>query len=890
MFPERWLYAWQVRLRMLFDRRSAERELDEELRHHVALETEARCADGVPRFEARRQALATLGGLAAARSQVRDAWFGAAFEHVLQDVSYVLRVLRRNPGFTATTVLTLTLAISATTATFSVVDAVLLQPPRFPEPDRLVTLWETDPENGNRPTEVAPANFLDWREQARSFEHVAALQPYSVDLTGADEPEVLYGWMVTEGFFEALGATAAHGRTFLAEEYRPGSGVVVLTDAVWRRRFDRDPAIVGRSLVLDDEPRTVVGVLAPSFELRLEGGRSDRDVFLPKAIAEYETYIRNGGYWQVLARTRPNVTLTQAQAEMDAVAGRLAADYPRTNADVGARVIPLQTRQVERVRPVLLLLWGAVVFVLLIACVNVANLMLARYARREQEFAVRAAVGGGPGRLLRQLLTESVVIAALGGIGGLLATAYTLDLLVALMPTDVPRLAQIAVNERLLGFTAGLVVLSSLVFGCAPAGRVLRQDINGPLTRGQRAGDTLAQQRLRRTLVVAQVALALVLLVGAGLLTQSFVRLVTVDLGFVPENTVALQVFHYGDGGTEATPNFFRETLAGIRALPGVAAAGAVSAFPLGLADMTSESPLTLYDRPPPPPGEEPSTAVAMVTPAYFETMRIPLRAGRWFDERDDLERPTVAVVNETLARQFWPDADPITQRVAVQLSGGQAFTGTIEAEIVGVVGAVRSRGFDSPPLPELFVPHAQAPNGAMTYVVRTAGDPASSIPAIQNVVWEAAPHLTFYTVATVEQLLSDTLAARRFTTLLLGLFATAALALAGLGIYGVIAVATAQRTREIGLRIAMGAEPRDVLWLVVRAALGLAGAGIAVGLFVSLLFSQTLASLLFEVTPFDAATLAAVALLLLAVAATAAWSPARRASRVDPLVALRTE
>lgn len=890
MFLERWLYAWQVRLRMLLDRRSAERELDEELRHHVALETEARCANGVPRFEARRQALATLGGLAGARSQVRDTWFGAAFEHVLQDVSYALRVLRRNPGFTATTVLTLTLAISATTATFSVVDAVLLQPPSFPEPERLVTLWETDPENRNRPTEVAPANFLDWREQARSFEHVAALQPYSVDLTGADEPEVLYGWMVTEGFFEALGATAAHGRTFLAEEYRPGSGVVVLTDAVWRRRFDRDPAIVGRSLVLDDEPRTVVGVLAPSFELRLEGGRSDRDVFLPKAIAEYETYIRNGGYWQVLARTRPNVTVTQAQAEMDAVAGRLAADHPRTNADVGARVIPLQTRQVEGVRPVLLLLWGAVVFVLLIACVNVANLMLARYARREQEFAVRAAVGGGPGRLLRQLLTESVVIAALGGIGGLLATAYTLDLLVALMPTDVPRLAQIAVNERLLGFTAGLVVLTALVFGCAPAGRVLRQDINGPLTRGQRAGDTVAQQRLRRTLVVAQVALALVLLVGAGLLTQSFVRLVTVDLGFVPENTVALQVFHYGDGGTEATPNFFRETLASIRALPGVAAAGAVSAFPLGLADMTSESPLTLYDRPPPSPGEEPSTAVAMVTPAYFETMRIPLRAGRWFDERDDIERPAVAVINETLARQLWPDADPITQRVAVQLSGGQAFTGTIEAEIVGVVGAVRSRGFDSPPLPELFVPHAQAPNGAMTYVVRTAGDPASSIPAIQNVVWDAAPHLTFYTVATVEQLLSDTLAARRFTTLLLGLFATAALALAGLGIYGVIAVATAQRTREIGLRIAMGAEPRDVLWLVVRAALGLAGAGVAVGLLVSLLFSQTLASLLFEVTPFDAATLAAVALLLLAVAATAAWSPARRASRVDPLVALRTE
>ncbi len=822
-------------------------------------------------------------------THVRDARFGAALEHVLQDIRYVLRVLRRNPGFTATTVLTLTLAISATTATFSVVDAVLLQPPPFPDADRLVTLWETDPENGNQPAEPAPANFLDWREQTTSFEHVAALEPWSVDLTGADTPEVLYGWLVTEGFFETLGAGAAHGRTFLPDEYRPGSGVVVLTDGVWRRRFDGDPGIIGRPLVLDDEPFTVVGVLAPSFELSLEGGRSDRDLLLPKAIAEYETYIRGGGWWQVIARTRPDVTLAEAQAEMDAVAGRLADDYPRTNAGVGARVIPLQTRQVGAVRPVLLLLWGAVVFVLLIACVNVANLMLARYARREQEFAVRAAVGGGPGRLLRQLLTESVVIAALGGIGGLVSTAYALDLLVALMPADVPRLAQIGVNERVLGFTAGLVVMTALAFGCAPAVRILRQDVNGPLTRGRRAGDTPAQQRLRRTLVAAEVALALVLLVGAGLLVQSFVRLVNVDLGFAPQNTAALQVFHYGDDGNEATPNFFRETLAGIRALPGVAAAGAVSGFPLGLADLTAESPLTLPDRPPPPPGEEPSTAVAMATPAYFETMRIPLRAGRWFDARDDAEGPAVAVINETLARQHWPDGDPLTRRVSVQVSG-QAFTGTIEAEIVGVVGAVRPRGFDSPLRPELFIPHAQAPNGAMTYVVRTVGDPAASVPAIQSVVWDAAPNLAFYSVATVDALLSDTLAARRFTTLLLALFGAAALTLAGLGIYGVIAVATAQRTREIGLRIAMGAEPRNVVWLIVRGALGLAGAGVAIGLLAALLLAQTLTSLLFDVAPFDVATLATVSLLLLAVAAAAAWSPARRASRVDPLVALRTE
>ncbi len=885
----RWLYAWRVRTRALLHRDRVDRELDDELQQHVALETEARRTTGIPPAEARRQALAALGGLAATRTHVRESRFGAPLEQVLQDVRYGLRMLRRNPGFTAATVLTLTLAIGATTTVFSVVDAVLLQPPPFPHPERLVTLWETDPDNGNLPAEPAPANFLDWREQARSFEQVAAIEPYSFDFTGGGEPEVLYASLVTEGFFDALGAAAALGRTFLPEEFRPGSGVVILTDGLWRRRFGADPGIIGRPLVLDGQPYTIVGVLAPDFELGLERGRDDRDLFAPKAIAEYETFIRGGGWWHVIGRLRPEVTLAEAQAEMDAVAGRLAADYPRTNTGVGARLIPLQARQVEAVRPVLLLLWGAVVFVLLIACVNVANLMLARYARREQEFAIRAAVGGGRARLLRQLLTESAAIAALGGLGGLVLTAYSIDAIAALMPVDVPRLAQITVNGRLLGFAVGLVALTALAFGCAPAVTVLRQDVNGPLTRGRRVGATVAHQRLRRLLVTTEVALALVLLVGAGLLVQSFARLVTVDLGFVPQNAVALQVFHYGEDGREATPNFFRETLEGIRALPGVMSAGAVSSFPLGLADLTAESPLTIHDRPPPPAGEEPTTSVSVATPAYFDTMRIPLRAGRWFDERDDAERPAVAVINETLARQHWPDTDPITQRVTVQIAG-QAFTGTIEAEIVGVVGAVRPRGFDSRPRPELFVPHAQAPNGAMTYIVRTVGDPAASVPAIQDVVWAAAPLLTFYSVATVEQLLSDTLAARRFTTTLIALFGLAALTLASLGIYAVIAVATAQRTREIGLRLAMGAQPGDVVRMVVRGAVGLAGSGVVIGLLASLLVSQTLTSLLFDIAPFDVTTLAAVSLLLLLLAAVAAWFPARRAARVDPLTALRTE
>ena len=811
---------------------------------------------------------------------------GAALEQVSQDIRFGLRLLRREPGFAATTVLTLTLAIGATTTIFSVVNAVLLQPPPFPDSDRLVTLWQTDPNNGNRPAEPAPANFLDWREQATSFEQVAAIEPFSFDFTGDDEPEVFYASLVTEGFFEALGVGAAYGRTFLPEEFRPGSGVVILTHGFWQRRFGGDTGILGGSLALDGQPYTVVGVLAPDFELGLERGRGERDIYVPKAIAEYETFIRSSGWWHVIARVRPEVTLAAAQAEMDAIAARLAADYPRTNTDVGARVVPLHTQQVEAVRPALLLLWGGVALVLLIACVNVANLMLARCTRRAQEFTIRTAVGGGRGRLLRQLLTESVVIAALGGIGGVALTVYALDAIVALMPADVPRVAQIAVDGRILAFAVGLVAATAVAFGLAPALQMFRQDVAG-LLRAQRTGATVAQQRVRRLLVAAEVALALVLLVGAGLLLQSFGRLVNVDLGFAPQNTVALQVFAWDrQADDEARVNFFGETLQNIRALPGVAAAGAVSSFPLGLADITIETPLTIHDRPPPPLGEEPSTAISQVTPGYFETMRIQLRAGRRFDERDDAERPGVAVINETLARRHWPDSDPLTERLTVQV-WGQAF----DAEIVGVVGATRARGFDSRRRPEVFIPHAQgSASGEMTYVVRTAGDPAASVAAIQDAVRTVDPLQTFYSVATVDQLLSDTLAARRFTTTLLVLFALAALTLAGLGIYGVIAVATAQRTREIGLRLAMGARPLDVVRMVVAGALVLAGSGVALGAVAAVWTSRFLASLLFGSAPTDVATLAGVAALLLLVGASAAWLPARRAARVDPLVALRTE
>ena len=595
MFWERWLYAWRARLRALLDGDRADRELDDELQHHLARETEVRRANGLPPAEARRQALAALGGLASTREHVRASRCGASLEAGFRDVRHGLRLLHRHPGFAAATVLTLTVSIGATTAIFSVVDAVLLQPPAFSDPERLVTLWQTDPDDGNRPVPVGPADFLDWRDRVGSFEGVAAMDPWSLDFIGAGEPEIT-GWLVTEGFFEMLGVNAAHGRTFLPEEYLPGSGVIVLTNGLWQRRFGGEADIIGRSLVLEGEPHTVVGVLGPDFELGLERGREERDFFLPKTFSEHESSIRGPGWWRVMGRLRSEVTLAEAQAEMDAVAARLAEAHPRTNANVGARVIPLQAWQVGGVRPSLLLLQGAVLFVLLIACVNVANLMLARCTRRAPEFAVRMAVGGGRGRLRRQLLTESAVIAALGGAGGVAFAAASIEAITAFMPADVPRLGQVAVNSRLLGFAVGLVGVTTLACGMAPALHVVRQNVHD-LLRGQRTGANAVQQRLRRVLVATEVAVALVLLVGAGLLVQSFVRLVNVDLGFAPANTMALQVFHYRNDGLAATANFFRESLDGIRALPGVAGAGAVSAFPLGLADLTRESLLQLQDR-----------------------------------------------------------------------------------------------------------------------------------------------------------------------------------------------------------------------------------------------------------------------------------------------------
>ena len=856
------------------------REWEAELHHHAGS------------LATHPSATFTLGRLAIrASGAVADAlWLrqqSIADLELFQDVRYGARVLRERPAFTIFVAAVLALGIGATTAIFSVVDAVLLQRPPYPEPGRLVTVWETELISGRR-QQVAPANFLDWRERSRAFEAIAAIEPWSFDRTDGDEPEMLPASLVSEGFFELLGVQPALGRTFTDTEHQEGRDrVVILTDASWRRRFSADPAVIGRSVTLDDLPYTVVGLLPPDFLIRLDPMETTSEAFAPKVFGEQDRRTRGGGWWEVVARVQPDVTRQQAQAEMDTIAAQLAEEHPRINDGVGAAIVPLHDQQIGNARLPLIVLLGAVGLVLLIACGNVANLLLARCVQRQPEFAVRAALGAGRARLIRQLLTESLVIALIGGAGGALLAYWLTDLIVALGPANIPRIDQAGLHLRVLAFGLGLSILTALVFGTAPATHIWRIDLQGSLRDGRPAvSGGSVRQRLRGGLVIGQIALALVLLIGAGLLLRSFVTLVSVDPGFERENTLALQVFAWDRNTTAARRSaFFQETLDRIDELPGVQAAGAVSSFPFGPADLTIESPFFVEGRPRPPDGEEPQIAVSIATPAYFRAMGIPLRRGRLFSDRDTADTSPVALVTDTVARRYWPGDNPIRRRVTVRWLGD-----TITAEVVGIVGQVCHRGLDREPRPEVFLPHAQAPFGSMTYVVRGTGDAAVLTQAVKDAVWSVDKLQAFYSVSTLDNLVSQTVAGRRFSLLLLGVLAMLALILAAVGIYGVIHFSTTQRSHELGMRVALGARGVDIVRLVIRQAAALTMTGLAVGLVGAFGLTRFLDSLLFEVSPTDPVTLVGVCLLLAAVALTACYLPALRASRTDPAVALRCE
>jgi putative ABC transport system permease protein len=803
---------------------------------------------------------------------------------LLQDVRYALRRLRRSPGFTVVAVLTLALGIGANSAIFSVVNAVLLRSLPYEEAERLVLVAHVNRE-GN-PAPMSPANFRDVRAEARSLEDLSFWHYSGRTLTGVGDPVRLQGAAVGERFFEVMRARPLLGRTFRADENEPGRNrVAVLGHAFWQQRFGADPRVVGRTVTLDGEPYEVVGVMPEEF-----GFPGNRDLWFPREYDADFVSDASRGAWFIsgIGRLKPGVPHEQAAREVAALGKRLQQQYPDSNTGLEFTSVSLYEQTVGNVRVSLLVLLGAVGLVLLIACANVANLLLARAAAREGELAVRTALGAGRGRLVRQLLAESVILGLLGGAAGLLLAVWGTSALVALEPQGIPRLADVRVDGTVVAFTLGVALLSGLLFGLLPAMQVTRSGLAGSLREGGRGAlSGRGSIRTRNALVVAEMALAVVLLAGAGLLIRSFVQLQSVDPGFRSEGalsfTLALPDAAYGEGDAGAV--FYRGLLERLEALPGVRSAAAVSDLPMG----NSANFLTfeVEGREPPTPGQEPVSQILRVTPDYFRTLGIPVARGREFSAEDRAGAPGVVVINQETARRFFPGEDPIGKRILLSLGPD---TTSVPWEVVGVAGDVRQFGVDADPQPAMYFPAAQGPSGSMGVVVRTAVPPLSLAGAVRRAVAGLDPNLPVNELRPLEQLTADSVSQPRFYMLLLSVFAGTALALAAIGIFGVISYGVAQRTREIGVRMALGAEPASVLRVVVGGALGLAGIGVGLGVLGALAGTRLLSGLLYGVAATDPLTYAGVAVLLLGVAALASWLPARAAVRVDPVVALRAE
>jgi putative ABC transport system permease protein len=802
---------------------------------------------------------------------------------LLQDLRYGLRTLAKAPGFTAIAIATLAMGIGANTAIFSVVHAVLLRRLPYPEPDRLVVVVEHHVRHGDM--SVSWPNFLDWKERSRTLSSSAAYRTNAMTVSGARTPELLRIGEVSAAFFPLLGARAQLGRVFLEAEDRPGvTPTVVLSDELWRSRFGADRGVVGRVVRLDAVPHTIVGVLPPGF------GFFPRPVDLYRPIGLYGADIHwlnrgNHAGEYVLARLAPGATLAQGRTELAGIMSQLERQFPDTNSGQSTSIVQLSEDLFHEVQTALWTLLAAVGLVLLIACVNVAHLQLARASSRQKELAIRSALGAGRGRIVRQLVTESLLISGLGGLVGLLVASWTIGPLLRLAPAEIPRLAETRLDPGVLIFTLVLSLATGLLFGLTPAVAASRLDPQAALTEGGRGTTSgRSRQRFRTLLFVSEVALAFVLVIGSGLLIRSLLRVQSIPPGFDPEHVLALDVSLPDAKYTEDADRhrFYQRARENLHGLPGVQAASAVYCGPL--AGRCWGSVYLVSDRPAPAQAELPSAAWNVVEPTYFSTLRIPLLQGRAFTDADGAEAAKVVIVNETFARKWWPQGGALGKSV----KQGFPQDKSPYREIVGVVADVRQERLDVPARPEVYIPWAQNPMSGMTFLVRVAGSPRSVEKAAVAAVHAVDAEQSVSEVKPLADYLSVSVASRRFTTLLLGFFGALALVLASVGIYGVVAFGVAERRREIGIRTALGARPADVLALVIKGALRLAAAGMVAGALAALGLSRFLSSLLFGIGPSDPATFGGVAVLLSAVVLAACVIPARGALRVDPNTVLR--
>ena len=873
----KWLDALRARLRLLFFRRSAESRMDEEFRFHIDMATEANVRAGMSDAEARRRALVSFGGVDRHAEEMRDGRGGRWIEDLAWDVRYALRTLRKTPVFSAAALLTLALGVAGTTAVFSLVEGVLLRPLPYQQPDRLVSV-----EVGMGVLGEAVA----MRGEVPAFARVEAYGLQEMSLTGTGEPERLSGVTATSGLFTLLGVAPEIGRTFVPGDERPGSDdVVVIGDGLWRRHFGADCSIIGTRVQLDSVSRTIIGVMPGSFHFPA----SSTDLWVPLVAEGVPATVLwgSGGYYRV-ARLGPGATTDRARAEVAALEPRMRGLLPWKMPDdywKNASVVPLRTRLVGDVRPMLLILFGAVTLLLLVACANVANLLLSRATSRREEVGIRVALGAGRARLVRQMLTESVVLGVVGGGFGVGLAVSLLAVTRRMFPADFPRIGDVAIDLPVLGFALAVSLLTGLLFGLAPALRTSRGESGAALRANSRAGRTRGRQRLSAVIVAGEVAVSGVLLIGAGLLLRSFARLVDVDPGFAVQGVVVAKVappeVRYT---TEADRGrFYDQLLERLRTLPNATAAAVGTGVPFG--GDAYGSVFLIAGRPEPATSGDWPLADARVTVStgYFQALGIPLLEGRAFTPEDRPDGRPVAIVSRALAQRYWPSEDVVGQRVKL----------VWEKEwrtIVGVVGDVEWTDLAAARGPALYVPLAQGPTGPMRVVVRTAGAPTAAARALRGVVASVDQDTPVSDVETQRQLLSNSLARPRSTAVLLAAFAVLALVLGAVGIYGVTAYAVTQRTREYAIRLALGASGERVLWLVLRWGAALAAIGITAGLAGAALLTRLLAGLLFGVGPHDRLTFVAVPVLMAAVVLAASYFPARRAIRMDPARALRAE